>query len=175
MSALAEALVAAQRRAIAQLEKAYVAQAFEDDRMREMLDAMGCADAVDQDYLIQALDVIRAYGGPLHARKKASPGQWQRIIAEKQGQCLVCERLGARAITPYIDYHHLVPRARGGDDTADNIVPLCSLHHQDVTANNPHALAALQLMLTTAERAYCESKMGAEWSVRLFGVGGTER
>jgi hypothetical protein len=65
VSALAEALVAAQRRAITQLEKVYVAGGFEDARMHELLDAMGCADAVDQDHLIAALDTIRAYGGPL--------------------------------------------------------------------------------------------------------------
>lgn len=67
MSALAEALVAAQRRAIGALEKAYVAGAFEDDRMREQLDAIGCNDAVDHDHLIHALDVLRTYGGPLPA------------------------------------------------------------------------------------------------------------
>lgn len=63
MSALGEALTAAQAKAISALEKAYVARAFEDDRMREQLDALGCTDAVDQDYLIQALDVLRVYGG----------------------------------------------------------------------------------------------------------------
>lgn len=111
-----------------------------------------------------------ARGERRYRAKKASPGQWQRIIEAKRGQCLICERLGVRARSMYMDFHHLVPRARGGDDVAENIVPLCSLHHHDVTVNNPHALAALHLMLTNDERAYCESKLGAEWSARLFGV-----
>ena len=62
MSALADALNAAQAKAIAALEKAYVANAFEDDRMREQLDAIGCTDAVDQGFLIECLDTLRVYG-----------------------------------------------------------------------------------------------------------------
>jgi len=75
MSALAEALVAAQRRALGVLEKAYVAGAFEDDRMREQLDAIGLTDAVDHDYLIRALDVLRAYGGTLPSEPKGNGGE----------------------------------------------------------------------------------------------------
>lgn len=116
-----------------------------------------------------------ARGERRYKAKKASPAQWQRIIAAKRGQCLICERLdgGARiSLTPYIEYHHLVSRAQGGDDVAENIVPLCSLHHHDVTVRNPHALAAVRLMLNESERAYCASKMGPEWAKRLFGSEG---
>ncbi len=70
--ALAEALVAAQRRAVTVLEKAYVAGAFADDALREQLDALGCSDAVDQGYLVHALDVLRAYGGPLPTEPRPS-------------------------------------------------------------------------------------------------------
>lgn len=116
-----------------------------------------------------------ARGERRYRARKASPAEWQRIIAAKRGQCLICERLGVRGISAYLEFHHLVPRSRGGDDVADNIVPLCSLHHGDVTANNPHALHALCLMLTGDERAYCAAKMGPEWATRLFGVAGSEQ
>ena len=114
-----------------------------------------------------------ARGERRYRRKVAGPKQWAAVMAEKQGPCLICERLGVRVLPPYgMDFHHLVPRARGGDDVAENIVPLCSLHHHDVTVRNVHALHALRLMLNESERAYCEAKMGAEWRVRLFGSEG---
>ena len=114
-----------------------------------------------------------ARGERRHRRKVASPKQWQAIVAAKAGPCLICERLGVRVLPPYgMDFHHLVPRSRGGDDCAENIVPLCSLHHHDVTVRNVHALAALKLMLNESERAYCAAKMGPEWRVRLFGSEG---
>jgi hypothetical protein len=72
VSALAEALVAAQAKAISALEKAYVAQAFEDDRLREQLDLIGCTDAVDQDYRVQSLDVLRVYGASAPTEAKPS-------------------------------------------------------------------------------------------------------
>ena len=116
-----------------------------------------------------------ARGERRHLRKLASRKEWDKIVAEKRGQCLICERLGVRPVSAYMEWHHLVPRARGGDDVAANIVPLCSLHHHDVTVNNPHALEALHLMLNESERSYCADKMGPEWARRLFGVKRSER
>ena len=77
MSALADALVAAQRRALTALEKAYVAGTLAEDRMREILDLIGTTDAVDQDRLIASLDVIRLMGAslpaePVNGAEKAS-------------------------------------------------------------------------------------------------------
>jgi hypothetical protein len=65
VSALAEALVAAQRRALSAMEKAYVAGKLEPDTVREKLTAIGLTDDVDADRLLAALDLIREYGAPL--------------------------------------------------------------------------------------------------------------
>ncbi len=68
MSALAEALVAAQRRALVALEKSYVHLGDAEDgpgrdALRNALDTIGCTDKVEQDQLIACLEVIRAMGG----------------------------------------------------------------------------------------------------------------
>jgi hypothetical protein len=72
VSALAEALVAAQRRALAALEKSYVHSPLtpeeldaEKDRVRAIMDAIGCTDTVEQGQLFASLDVIRATGAAL--------------------------------------------------------------------------------------------------------------
>lgn len=70
MSALAEALVAAQRRAISALEKGYVAGRIDRDLAIVTLDGIGATDAVDRDRLLLALDVIREWGASLPAEAK---------------------------------------------------------------------------------------------------------
>lgn len=65
MSALAEALIAAQRRALSAMEKNYVAERLDGEQARVIMDEIGLTDDVDQDRLIAALDVIRDYGAPL--------------------------------------------------------------------------------------------------------------
>ena len=98
VSALTEALAATQAKALAALQKAYVAGAFEDDRMREQLDAIGCTDAVDQGFLIESLDVLRAYG-PMptynYSEKRAGekPTDAQRTLIEKLTQGFIAEQV----------------------------------------------------------------------------------
>ena len=65
MSALAEALVAAQRRALAAVEKQYAAGKIDADDVYGQLADMGMTDAVDTSRLIAALDLIREYGATL--------------------------------------------------------------------------------------------------------------
>jgi len=70
VSALAEALVAAQRRALAQLEKAYVRDAEDDlsKRTAGFLDALtqiGLTDREDGRMLVTCLEVLRVTGGAL--------------------------------------------------------------------------------------------------------------
>ena len=87
MTALAEALLAAQRQAIGVLNKAYVAGAFEtDDDFYGALEKIGAHDAVDRQYLVAALDVLKTYGAPPpavtraeRAPQKHSPAQRARI------------------------------------------------------------------------------------------------
>jgi hypothetical protein len=69
-----------------------------------------------------------------------------------------------------VQYHHLIPRAQGGDDTADNIVPLSPEGHALVTLREPGALRRLAESLTDAEYAYVIDKLGEGALERLFGV-----
>jgi hypothetical protein len=83
---LSDALTAAQRRALAALEKAYVAGAIESDKLREGLHACGVSDDVDISYLTHALDLLREWGAPVPAEpnggepKKATEGQVKFIV-----------------------------------------------------------------------------------------------
>lgn len=96
MSALAEALVAAQSRAVGALQKQYVAGKIDGDTLRGRLSAIGLTDEVDQDRLTWALDTIREYGAalpsepaPANGKAKDEPAtdaQWalvKRLCGEK--------------------------------------------------------------------------------------------
>jgi hypothetical protein len=63
MSALAEALLAAQRQAVASLSKAFVAGKIDAEGLAAQLDAIGLRDDVDQGLLIDSLTVVKALGG----------------------------------------------------------------------------------------------------------------
>lgn len=90
MSALAEALVAAQRRALASLEKAYVAgklgEPGEGDLLAQKLAECGMTDVIEADYLRSSLDVIREWGASVPVEQngkreddKATDAQRARI------------------------------------------------------------------------------------------------
>jgi len=113
-----------------------------------------------------------ARGERRYRRKVASPKQWQAIIEAKKGPCRVCVQPTSNGHGfPVIEFHHLVPRAQGGDDIEDNIVPLCYGCHFCVTTHSPWSLAALAASLTDSEYAYVVSKLGESGPARLFGVG----
>lgn len=107
-----------------------------------------------------------ARGVRRYRRKVAPPKQWQAIIAAKveRRACRVCGYGGT------MESHHLVSRAHGGDDVAENIVPLGAHCHDLVTRRHPSALAALAASLTDSERAYVVGKLGEDGLVRLFGA-----
>ena len=75
MSALAEALVAAQRRALTALQSAFVAGRMTRDEAISAMNLMGVADAVEQDRLIYALAVIRDLGAPMPSEPPAANGE----------------------------------------------------------------------------------------------------
>ncbi len=105
--------------------------------------------------------------------RRATKQEWAAIAKAKQGPCRVCVRPGSNgSYWRKIELHHLVPRSWGGDDTEDNIVPLCLYCHARVTAYEPDGvLAALAASLTDAEYVYCSGKLGEGAMERLFGVG----
>lgn len=63
MSALAEALLAAQRQAVGALSKAFVAGKIESVTLFAELDSIGLRDEVDQGLLLASLDIVKAFGG----------------------------------------------------------------------------------------------------------------
>ena len=63
MSALAEALLAAQRQAIGALAKAFVAGKIGGEALSVELDRIGLRDTVDQGLLLESLSVVQTYGG----------------------------------------------------------------------------------------------------------------
>jgi hypothetical protein len=79
VSALAEALVAAQGKAVAALGKAYVSGFLNREAMDVGLDAMGLTDKVDQERWYAALEILRTHGGeaPIVAseQRKAEPNR----------------------------------------------------------------------------------------------------
>ena len=65
MTALAEALLAAQRQAVATLGKASVAGAIEDEEVVERLRKIGCNEAIDLAHLLATWDLLREFGAQL--------------------------------------------------------------------------------------------------------------
>jgi hypothetical protein len=98
MTPLSDALTAAQRSALAALEKAYVAEAVDTEDFRAGLHSCGISDDIDISFLTHALDVLREWGvtAPTMSErvarengepKKATEGQVSYIIdLLKKGQ-----------------------------------------------------------------------------------------
>ena len=110
-----------------------------------------------------------ARGERRYRRKVASPKQWQAIIEAKIAGC-GC-RMALYCFPGSQQAHHLVSRAQGGDDVADNIVPLCPECHGLVTRRDQYALARLASRINARERAYVVGKLGEGGMERLFRVG----
>jgi hypothetical protein len=72
---LSDALTAAQRHAIATLEKAYVAGLIEPEALASAMEACGITDAVDRSFLLASLDVLREWG-------VAAPTMTERVARE---------------------------------------------------------------------------------------------
>src|SRR5437763_10087637 len=85
MSALAEALVAAQRRALAALEKAYVAEKIDKEELSRQISLIGLTDTVDGDFLLASLDVLKEWGAPVPAEPKGSESE---LATDKQKQLI---------------------------------------------------------------------------------------
>lgn len=117
-----------------------------------------------------------ARGPRKYRRKIASPKQWAGLQAERQGPCILCGN------PPPNELHHIVPRDRGGDDVADNLLPLCRVDHRLVEDRDPRTVRRFVHMITLDERApgaragcrdaysYAVEKVGEDWAERLYGV-----
>jgi hypothetical protein len=87
------------------------------------------------------------------ARQKASQADWDTVRADK-----LVNRLCRVCMGPATSLHHMVPRSLGGDDVADNLVPLCGTGttgcHGLVEARNPVACGMLRDSLSVLELQY---------------------
>jgi len=72
---LSDALTVAQRRALAALEKAYVAGHIEAEALPERLASFGVNDPTDVAFLLAALDVLKEWGVP-------APTMGERVARE---------------------------------------------------------------------------------------------
>jgi 5-methylcytosine-specific restriction endonuclease McrA len=105
-----------------------------------------------------------------YRRKVASRKQWARIAAEKLGPCRVCGSVENGRVESRIQLHHVVSRSHGGDDTADNIVPLCLACHEQITRREPLPSFGLLVSLSNAEHAYMVSRGGEQYAERVYGL-----
>ena len=97
MSALAEALLAAQRDTLAATRRAYLAGIIDDADVLDTMNRIGCTDSVEQAQFVAALESLRAFGvqvlAPIAAGttpkedRPASEAQWKllRRLAEERG------------------------------------------------------------------------------------------
>jgi 5-methylcytosine-specific restriction endonuclease McrA len=69
-----------------------------------------------------------------------------------------------------VQLHHVVSRAHGGADTADNIVPLCLPCHDAITRREPLPSYGMLLTLTDAEYAYMIERGGELYAERAYGL-----
>lgn len=77
------------------------------------------------------------------------PAKRQRVIAKTHGHCYYCGLSDART------FDHLTPVARGGDNSADNLMPACSrcnLLKADMTLDEIREFTSFQMM--TLHRAF---------------------
>ena len=112
-----------------------------------------------------------ARGPRRYRRKVASPKQWQAIIAAKQGPCRACSDPGGNGHSkPVITFHHIVSRQDHGDDVADNIIPLCTYHHAEITARHGGYEYRVLASLSDAEYAYAVERGGEGYFERAYGV-----
>lgn len=58
----------------------------------------------------------------------------ERALVASGRHCVLCNQYRGTKI----ELHHIVPRARGGDDEFDNCIPLCFDCHADVEHYNPN-------------------------------------
>ena len=70
MTALSDALAAAQARAVAALAKAYVGGTISEERVRDALPLVGLKDPTDSDEWLAALDILKELGGAAPAEAK---------------------------------------------------------------------------------------------------------
>lgn len=106
-----------------------------------------------------------------YRRFTASAKQWAVLRQTKAGPCRVCGMADWNgAVEKTMQLHHVVSRTDGGDDVADNLVPLCPKDHDYITRRDPIVALILLSSLTDAEYSYAITKAGEDYWQRAYGV-----
>jgi hypothetical protein len=99
VSALADALAAAQSRAVAALGKQYASGTMDEEELRAALTEIGQTDPADTAQWVAALDIIRATGAALprengkqsdEAATDAQTALIARLAKERTSRCRGC-------------------------------------------------------------------------------------
>lgn len=103
------------------------------DCRRAWQDAAGRTVEIDATELEQAscdaTHVGRVDGEtPRVATRSIPPATRRAVLRRDRGRCAVPGCSNSR----YVDVHHIVPRARGGDHAPELLVTLCTTHHRGV-------------------------------------------
>jgi len=106
-------------------------------------------------------DAQLARGERRRFRKVAT---WRERVVLRRQKIGVCRRCCARWGT---ELHHLVKRSHGGDDVADNLIPLCRDCHRFI---HEHPNDSFLAKLTDAEYAYMIDRGGEDYPERAYGV-----
>lgn len=99
-------------------------------------------------------------------RHRADPNEWLSIRDKfPERTCRLCPE-------PWQDLHHLLPKDGhgtwpGGDDVADNLIPLCRSCHNLIEARLASARARVRETLTERNVEYLKRRIGDRWFVFL--------
>lgn len=107
-------------------------------------------------------------------REVADATRWAELRALKLGPCVVCRYLGAKQEFSS-SLHHVVSKSLGGDDIAENLVPVCGSGttgcHGLLEAHHPEtcrAFAAAVQQYDDAVYAYAIEKLGEERFLKRY-------
>lgn len=99
MSALAEALVAAQTRAVAALGKQYVGGAVDAETVRTDLESIGLTDDVDTTRLLAAWDILRSAGQSAPGEQTTNGGERKPEPATDAQLALIARMVAEKNVT----------------------------------------------------------------------------
>jgi hypothetical protein len=89
---------------------------------------MAACDGQNIGHVGESTHVGAAVAVPRRATQSIPPALRRTVLRRDAGRCRVP---GCRHAT-FVDVHHLVPRAGGGANVAENLVILCSAHHRAI-------------------------------------------
>lgn len=111
--------------------------------------------------------VVSDWGGSdwkPRSRHVATQAEWETLREQKLDVCRGCH-----ATT--VELHHLIPKSLGGDDVADNLVPLCTDCHRKVHVGCDTTRLDVGLALTDEEMGHVLNRKGPAFLGRYYRVG----